>query len=288
MIIYTIFCSHPFHHFGTFLLKWCRKFCRDGNKSFLILFLLIFKLTLNVEAQSSDYTQLWNEIQFSRPFNDKWSSEINLGGTFSNTPTDNRLLHTNIQRTARVWAHYYYSSRWKFSSFTAYYYNKDVPDIGQYKANEWRFAIQGIYYFHKLGYTLSTRGRVELRYIQDEKGVYEDIYRYRQQIRFVKPINSQVMRQGVYYLLASDELFLRSKSKTSGLKHFDRNRFTAGAGFLITDDLQVELAYANEYLPRDDGNQVVNAVTVTISFNNFLPNLKKKIAANLDDTDQGD
>jgi hypothetical protein len=288
MINYTFFCSHPLQHFVTFLLKQHRKFCRDGNKSFLILFLIIFKLTLNVEAQSSDYTQLWNEIQFLRPFNDKWSSEIILGGKFSNTPTDNKLLHTNIQRTARVWAHYYYSSRWKFSSFIAYYYNKDVPDIGQYKANEWRFAMQGMYYFHKLGYTLNTHGRVELRFIQNENGAYEDNYRYRQQIKFVKPINSQVMRQGIFYILASEELSLRSKSKTTGLKHLDRNTFTAGAGYLITDDLQVELAYTNEYLPRDDGNQVVNAVTVTVSFNNFLPNLKKKIAIKQDDTDQGD
>jgi len=49
-------------------------------------------------------------------------------------------------------AHYYLSPRWKLSSSLAYYYNKDVPDIGQYFSPEYRFTLQGIYYIHKTGY----------------------------------------------------------------------------------------------------------------------------------------
>jgi hypothetical protein len=257
------------------------------GKGPLIFFLMIW-FQNGVNAQTSNYNQLWNEIQFARPINDKWASEVNLGGTFSNTPSDNRLLHTNIQRTVRAWAHYYYSPRWKFSSYIAYFHNKNVPDIGQFESNEWRFALQGIYYFHKIGYTLSTRMRTELRFIENINGIYEDVYRYRQQVKILKPINSQLLREGVIYMLASDEVFVKSKAKTTGLNFFDRNRLAVGAGYLITDDIQVELAYANEFFPRNDGNQLVNAVTLTVSFNNLLPNLKKKFTPNPDDTDQGD
>jgi hypothetical protein len=260
--------------------------CRMIRITFLLLSVLTCHLSVN--AQSEKYTQLWNEFQFSRTINYKWSSEINIGASFSNTPTDNRLLNTNIQRTVRGWAHYYFSPRWKFSSFLAYYHNKDVPDIGQVKANEWRVALQGIYYFHKIGYTLSTRGRTELRFIKVDGGTFEDVYRYRQQVKLLKPLNSQVLRQGVVYLVASDELFIKSKAKTTGISFFDRNRFAVGAGYLITDDLQIELTYANEYLPRDNGNQIVNALSIAVSLNNFIPRLKKMISPKTEGTIQGD
>jgi len=46
---------------------------------------------------------------------------------------------------------------------------------------------------------------------------------------------------------------------------------------LITDDLQVELMYLNEYVPRDNGNTVYNALEFTITYNNMFPKLKEKI-----------
>jgi hypothetical protein len=252
------------------------------------LFFVFLLVPCNSKAQTNTYTQFWNEIQLSRTFGDKWASEINVGSTFSSTPSDKSMFSTNIQLTGRIWAHYYFSPRWKFSSFLAYYSNKDVPEIGQYKAPEWRFALQGIYYFHKIGYSLSTRMRCELRYISDSGGVFRDVYRYRQQLKLLIPLNNKVLRKGVIYLLTSDEIFLKSASKTTGLTFFDRNRFTLGAGYLITDDLQIELAYANEYLPRDEANEMYHALSVTLSFNNLLPNIRKIFTKRSADTDHGD
>jgi hypothetical protein len=96
-------------------------------------------------------------------------------------------------------------------------------------------------------------------------------------LKFVKPINSQVMRQGVVYFLTAEELLFKPNAKTEGLTFFDRNRFEIGGGFLITDNLQVELAYLNEFVPRDDGNELYNAMEITLTLNNLLPNLKKQI-----------
>jgi hypothetical protein len=254
------------------------------SKVILVLLLLLFSVPM--KAQTTSYTQLANELQFARSINDKWAVESWVGGTFSNTPTNDKVLSTNIQRYFFIWAHYYYSPRWKFSSSFAYYYNKDVPDIGQYLSPEYRLTLQGMYYFHKTGYTLATRMRAELRYMMNADGDFNFKYRYRQMIKFVKPINSKVLRQGVVYFLSTEELLFKPEAKTKGINFFDRNRFDIGGGYQITDDLAVELAYLNEFVPRDSGNEVYNVMELTLTCNNFLTNLKKRISGKSSDENQ--
>jgi hypothetical protein len=247
------------------------------KRTVLLLFVLIF--SFGVIAQNTSYTQLGNELQFARAINDKWAAEIYFGGTFSNTPSDPNVLSTNIQRYGMAWVHYYFSPRWKFSSSLAYYYNKDVPDIGQYFSPEYRWTVQGMYYFHKIGYTLLTRMRGEFRYMMNADSVFEDKYRYRQMIKFMKPLNSQVLRKGVFYLVTTEELLFKPQAKTKGVTFFDRNRFEIGGGYLITDDLQVELTYVNEFMPRDNGNEIYNVVSLTVTLNNLLQNIRNKITS---------
>jgi hypothetical protein len=241
-----------------------------------IMIILAF-VSINANAQTTRYTQLANELQFSRSINDKWAAELWVGGAFSNTPSNDKVLSTNIQRYFFIWAHYYYSPRWKFSSSFAYYYNKDVPDIGQYLSPEYRLTLQSMYYFHKTGYTLATRMRLDLRYMMNSEGDYNFKYRYRQMLKFVKPLNSMVLRQGVVYFLTTEELLFKPDAKTKGITFFDRNRFDIGLGYQITDDAAVELAYLNEFVPRDGGNEVYNVMEFTLTFNNFLTNVKNRI-----------
>jgi hypothetical protein len=241
-----------------------------------ILTSLIFALfTVRINGQSTSYTQFWNEVDLVRAIGDKWAAEIDLTSSFSNTPTENNVLKTNIQRSVLGWVHYYPSSRWKLSSFAAYYYNNDVPEIGQYKAPEWRFALQGTYFFHRSGYTLNTDMRGELRLIENEEGVFEDVYRYRQKLKFLLPLNSHVLRQGVVYVLASEEIIFRSVFKSEGVHYFDSNLFTVGGGYLFLDDLQLELVYVNVFSPRDDGNIITNAVSLTLTVNNLISKIGK-------------
>ena len=170
------------------------------HRKWIMIFLVLLLSSPCIRAQNTSYTQWANELQFARAINDKWAAELWLGGTFSSTPTESRVLATNIQRYGFAWAHYFFSPRWKLSSSFAYYYNKDVPDIGQYFSPEYRLTLQGIYYFHKTGYTLLTRMRGEFRYMMNADSIFEDKYRYRQMIKFVKPINSQVFRKGYFIL----------------------------------------------------------------------------------------
>ncbi|MBF4507238.1 DUF2490 domain-containing protein [Flavobacterium sp. JLP] len=242
-----------------------------------ISILVVILITSIGYAQTKTYNQFWNEFQFNRTINEKWSAELNLGAVYSSTESSPNIFEENTQRSIRGWGHYYLSPRWKLSAFLAYNYNKDVPEIGQFKSPEWRFATQGIYYFHKTGYTLSTRMRIELRYMRNQDESWENVLRYRHQIKYLKPINSKVLREGVVYAVTSDELYIKTGAKVTGESFFDRNRFNIGAGYLFTDDIQVELTYANEYLPRNSGDQIVNAASLTITFNNLFKNLNEKI-----------
>jgi hypothetical protein len=239
------------------------------------LFSAIFPLSLI--AQKVSYNQLSNEYQFARSLGRKWAGEVWFGTTFSSTPNESRVLKTNVQRYFFVWGHYHLAPRWKLSAALAYYYNKDVPDIGQYYSPEWRFTLQGTYFFHKVRYALSTRSRIELRYIMNADSVFQFKYRYRQLLKFMIPINSRVFRKGVFYVKATEELLFKPDAKTTGVTFFDRNRFEIGGGYFILDDIQVELTYANEFLPRDDENEMYNILNLTLTFNNLIPTLKKKI-----------
>lgn len=249
-------------------------------KIFRCLF-VVFLIT-NSYGQNTTYNQFWNAIQFNQTLSKKWATEIDFAATYSSTESSPNLFENTIQRSIRGWGHYYFSPRWKFSGFLAHFNNRDVPEIGQFESPEWRFALQGIYYFHKTGYSLSTRMRIEFRHMRNQYDEYENVFRYRQQIKYIQPINSKFLRSGVVYAIASDELYFKSGAKVTGESFFDRNRLNIGAGYLFTDDFQVELSYCNEYLPRSKGNQTTNAASLTVTFNNFFRNLKKKMEAKRD------
>ena len=238
----------------------------------MVLALVFF--SFSARSQTNKYTQLTNELQITRAIDEKWALEAGIGSGFSNTPTETRPLSTNIQRYAFFWGHYYYSPRWKFSGSLAYYHNKDVPDIGQYFSPEFRITVQGLYYINRVGFILTTRMRTEFRYIMNEEGYFEDKYRYRQMLKYIQPLNSKFLRQGVFYVLTSEEVVFRGYDS-----FFDRNRFEAGCGYLITDDLQVELSYVNEFLPRETTNELFNALSITITANNLFSNIKGRLSS---------
>jgi hypothetical protein len=107
-------------------------------------------------------------------------------------------------------------------------------------------------------------------------------------IKFVKPVNSQVLRQGVVYFVNTEELLFKPQAKTNGVNFLDRNRFEIGGGYLITDDLQIELTYVNEFMPRDNGNEVYNVIAFTVTLNNLLPNLRKSLTAKSSEREKPD
>jgi hypothetical protein len=244
------------------------------SKSILTVFALL--ICYIATCQTTKYNQFSNEFADAESIGKRWTMEFNLGQSYTSVPPNNSMFSKASQFYLRGWAHYYASPRWKLSYFLALFGNVEIPDIEQAKNKEIRYAIQGIYYINKIGYTLNTRIRLEDRRIKNEANTYEAFYRIRTQLKYTKPINGKIIRKGIYYGMASEELFFKTKASISGKDFFDRNRLTIGVGYAITDDTQIELLYANEILPRTTGKIVYNTYQINFAFSDIFKKLKDK------------
>jgi hypothetical protein len=245
------------------------------NKLILILFMLTFSpvTVLMVFAQTQKYTQANNEIDFNHDLSPKWALELNVGQSWTTKPGQSSLFSSLAQLYGRAWVHYALNEKWKLSFFYAYYYNRYVPEIDQTKSPEWRSAVQAIYYISRKRAIFTTRWRIEDRHIQNIDTVYEAVNRLRGQVKIVYPFNGQFIASKVIYGIASDELFFKTSSKVSGSEIFDRNRITLGFGYGVTTNMQIELAYTNEILPRPGTSKSYNAIQCNLIFNNLVPRL---------------
>ncbi|GAO45152.1 hypothetical protein FPE01S_04_03950 [Flavihumibacter petaseus NBRC 106054] len=233
-------------------------------------------VSCSITAQVNTYHQFWNEFAFTGTIGQKWSLELNLGDTYTSTPSNHSVFASSAQIYARVWGHYYMNAKWKFSIFFAGYYNKYVPDIDQREYPESRLALQATWYIKKGRYTLLSRMRMEDRHIKNTDGYNEGVYRFRDQIKLIYPINERRIRAKVAYGIGSMELLFKTPSQVTGDQFFDRSRLTIGGGYSVTDDVQLELTYVNEFLPRET-NEVYHALQFNVAFNNLFRNIYKKL-----------
>jgi hypothetical protein len=244
---------------------------------FFSLLTISLMATRIADAQTQSYTQANNEFDFNHDLSEKWTLELNLGQSWTTIPHHDNLFSSLSQLYGRGWVHYSPNNKWKLSFFYAYYYNKYVPEIEQRSAPEWRSAVQAIYYISRNRAIISTRWRIEDRHIYNPDSVYEAVDRLRGQIKMVYPFNGPAIAPHVIYGITSDELMFKTSSKVSGPTLFDRNRFTVGFGYGLTKNLQMELTYSNEYLPRTPISDSYNAIQMTLIFNNVLPRLDKAL-----------
>lgn len=253
---------------------------------YIICFLLLVS-AIEANSQTDNLNQFWNEYAFTKDLSQNWVVELNAGFTSSSTPEDHDIFHYITQAYVRGWAHYYPGDRWKLSIFYSYYLNKNVPELNQAEAPEWRSAIQVTYSLLK-----ENRIKVNLRFRLEDRHLrngdyFEAVDRFRIQFKSVYPINDIKIHKGVLYAFAADEVFFKTKSQVSGPENFDRNRITAGVGYSFANDLQVEASYNNEIMPRNDTNKLVNAIQVKVIFNNFLPDLIKSFQRTKKAVDEG-
>jgi hypothetical protein len=249
------------------------------RKTILNTFVIVLSILVSNTAtcQSTNYQAFSSEIADAESIGKKWAMEFNIGQSFTSTPPYNNSMFSKAsQFYIRGWAHYYASPRWKLSYSFALFGNTEIPDIKQAHNLEIRYTIQGIYYINKIGYTLNTRLRIEDRRIQNDAKTFEAYYRIRGQLKYTQPINGKIIRKGIYYGMASDELFFKTQAAITGKDFFDRNRFTLGAGYAITDDTQIELLFSNEILPRDAGRLVYNTYQINFSFSDIFKKIKDK------------
>lgn len=251
-----------------------------------IFCVLSFFIITNVKSQTDDLYQFWNEYDFCQDLSQKWVVELDAGFTSSSTPDDDNIFHNITQVYLRGWGHYYPGQRWKVSAFYAHYSNKNVPELNQKKAREFRSAIQATYNLYKTtAIKINLRGRIEDRHLENEDGYMEAVERFRFQVKALYPL---VNSKNKIYFFASDELFFKTKSQISGPDFFDRNRASIGLGLTIAKTIQIEAAYANEIMPRNGTDKLVNAFQVKGIFNNFFSAVAKPFKRKKSPVDEGE
>jgi hypothetical protein len=112
-------------------------------KQFICFILVLFNAS--AYSQTERLEQFWNEYVFTKDLSQKWVIEVDGGLNSSSVPQDNNMFHNVTQIYFRGWGHYYLGHRWKISVFYAYYFNKNVPELNQKKAPEFRTAVQVTY-----------------------------------------------------------------------------------------------------------------------------------------------
>ncbi len=241
--------------------------------SSICLFFMLIGSVIGM-AQTNSYSQFSSEISLSRVLNKKMAAEFVFSDIQSSAPNESAMFKYRSSYSLEGWLHYFASSRYKLSVQLAYFNNKNVPDLNQENSTEYRISPQLVYFFHKTGYTLFGRARVDNRFIDNDEGKIEWFTRLRAMVKLTYPFNSKVIRKGVIYGFASEEIFIKSASDVSGASIFDRNSFTIGTGFAITDNIQAELSYQNEWLPRPHKTDIYNSLKVSLQFTNFLSVVK--------------
>ena len=241
-----------------------------------LLFLLVLSATNElVYAQNTHATQFSNELRFARPLAQRWSGEFTFSNTWMPTPPADGLFDKYSQWSLGGWGHNYIAKRWRLSLGAFFYHKLEIGEPEQISTNELRFSGQGIYYIKKIGYTVTSRSRLEWRNLQDADDNYNTVLRLRQQVKLIVPLNAKSIRERVIYFFASDEVFFKTPSDVAGDEVFDRNRFDLGLGYSITNNVNVELYYTNEWVPRER-SEINSIINLDFSFRNLLDNLRKK------------
>jgi hypothetical protein len=80
----------------------------------------------------------------------------------------------------------------------------------------------------------------------------------------------------------------RPGARYGGPDFFDRNRLSLGLGFNVSDNIQIEAAYANEIMPRDGTDKLVNAFQLKGIFNNFFSTIIKSYKRKKNEVDIGE
>jgi len=249
-----------------------------GNK-FTLAFFCVFVLQ-SFRAQNTTYHQFWNEFQFIHPLTQRYALEADVSSSFSSPPEQRNRLSAFTQYAVTMQLHQFYSAKWRFSLLSAYFSNYYVPEIGQREYAEIRFSAQAMYFFNKIKNISLTRARVEYRMIENADGQFENVMRYRQFFKFTKPLNSNYIRSGTFFAFASEEVFFKTPADLTGPDLFDRNMLTLGIGYAFTDDLQMDVDYTNEYVPRGSGNIINHALQFNLTLNNPFGYIEKIFHSN--------
>ncbi len=213
----------------------------------LLLFILIFLSKLLPAQNYYPSGQVWTEVDFIEKLSKKFVLQNDIQySRQGNIGNDVNLMRYNQQLTLRSWLHYYPIPKIRISFFAGLWYNYYIPQLNR-QFPEYRTALQGTYYKVMPKSTLAYRFRVENRNIQDAEGKFENVFRFRTQLKYVKPLNATEIKKGTHYLVGFDEVFINAGSTVTGHHLFDQNRIFIGYGYAFSDYLTFETGYFNQF-----------------------------------------
>ena len=240
------------------------------------LFILLSKVILAQNFLPSG--QVWSEIDFMEKLSNKFVLQNDIQySRQGNIGNDVNLFRYNQQLTLRSWLHYYPIPKIRISFFAGLWYNYYIPLLNR-QFPEYRTAIQGTYYKFYPKSSLAFRFRVENRNIRDIEMKFENVFRFRTQLKYVKPLNGTEIKKGVHYLVGFDEVFINGGSMVTGHHVFDQNRIYIGYGYAFSNYFTFETGYFNQFqIAAHSNNFYVNHIwQISLFVNNGFGKLFRK------------
>lgn len=240
---------------------------------------LYFMLMPLIYSQTPSENQFQNQFQFNKNIGKKSSLEFNFSQKLRSGTEETNPFYKNSQESLTLWFHYFLNKKWKISGMGGFFYNHRVPEINQNKVPEVRFSFQGTYYIrHSNKFVFTSRTRIEDRILgnPDENSV-EIVYRLRERLKIVYPLTQIKLGEGALYVLASEELYIKTAGDLIGKSAIDRNQLSAGLGYTFTDNFHIELNYINEYLVKTDENQINHIISTKLVLTDLVTTLKRKL-----------
>ena len=247
------------------------------NRYILVCFLVLGFCLLHKAQSYYPSAQVWSEVDFSEKLSKKlvlqndiqYSRQGNIGN-------DVNFMRYNQQLTLRSWLHYYPIQKIRISFFAGLWYNYYIPILNR-QFPEYRTALQITYYKVMPKSTLSYRFRIENRDIKDPEAKFENVIRFRTQLKYLKPLNSTELKKGTHYLVGFDEFFINCGSVVTGVHLFDQNRIYFGYGYVFSKYFTFETGYFNQFQhAAHSNNYYVNSIwQISLFINNVFGQLVK-------------
>lgn len=243
-------------------------------------FLLPFFLapSASLLAQRQKISEANFETDFTTKPIKRYLFELDLTqGTKADTGQNNVLKYRSYA-IANAWFHFYPTRVIKLSLGGFYKHDSDIEEIGQPLMNEFRMSFYSVFNIPSRRFYMSHRAGIDLRWL-----MYSDRTQYRTQLRYrlkaIMPVNKKELVRGTFFLSFSEELLFSKVNNPKRTQILNLFATSLGIGYCLTDNIQIEPNYTNQYQPLfgTDSSTLTNVWSIRLTFNNiFIGYLKDK------------
>lgn len=199
-------------------------------RRFLLLIGIVCLYTTG-QAQTKNSPGSWTTLNGKISGNEKWSGYLEF--QMRSLSLYDRFYYYELKGGVT----YAFNQNYSFTLGTGLYNTfNEGPEFDDYpKQTEVRLWEQFIMEHQLSVFEIEHRYRIEQRFTEK----YANRFRYRLNVSV--PLNNLKMDPKTIYLAAYDEIFFADK-----IPHFSRNRFHAGAGYIVSKNLTVQTGWLRQ------------------------------------------